>query len=98
MIDSYITVNPFFSDRPRKPDIPGVDLANVFTLRTVKDANAIAAKFKDKHMVVLGTSFIGRSFFIWMARGKGKQTVGKRISKLSCLSLDELHYYISVIT
>ncbi|RUS78071.1 hypothetical protein EGW08_014151, partial [Elysia chlorotica] len=45
--------------RPRRPDIPGADLANVFTLRTVQDANAIGAKFKDKHMVVLGTSFIG---------------------------------------
>ncbi|KAK3798334.1 hypothetical protein RRG08_063349 [Elysia crispata] len=56
---SFTTLVLATGGRPRKPDIPGVDLANVFTLRTVKDANAIAAKFKDKHMVVLGTSFIG---------------------------------------
>ncbi|GFR86765.1 apoptosis-inducing factor 3-like protein [Elysia marginata] len=55
----YTTLVVATGGRPRKPDILGVELANVFTLRTVKDANTIAAKFKDKHVVVLGTSFIG---------------------------------------
>lgn len=45
--------------RPKKPDVPGNKLTNVFTLRSVQDANAIAAKLKDRHVVVLGTSFIG---------------------------------------
>ncbi|KAG8228882.1 hypothetical protein J437_LFUL007619 [Ladona fulva] len=44
---------------PRKPDLPGVNLENVFTLRTVVDANKIAEKSRTKHVAIIGTSFIG---------------------------------------
>ncbi|XP_071448823.1 apoptosis-inducing factor 3 [Hetaerina americana] len=44
---------------PRKPEVPGVDLENVLTLRTIVDANKIAEKSKGKKVVILGTSFIG---------------------------------------
>lgn len=43
----------------KKLDCPGSDLRNVFALRSPADANSIAAAAgQDKHVVVLGTSFI----------------------------------------
>lgn len=39
--------------------IPGYDLKNVLTLRTVDDAHAIAASAAEKNVVIIGTSFIG---------------------------------------
>lgn len=46
--------------RPRKvSSIPGGDLQNVCVLRTPKDANRIAELCPHKHVVILGTSFIG---------------------------------------
>ncbi|XP_046386365.1 apoptosis-inducing factor 3 isoform X2 [Ischnura elegans] len=44
---------------PRVPELPGVNLENVLTLRTIVDANKIAEKSKGKKVVILGTSFIG---------------------------------------
>jgi NADPH-dependent 2,4-dienoyl-CoA reductase/sulfur reductase-like enzyme/nitrite reductase/ring-hydroxylating ferredoxin subunit len=45
---------------PQRPPIPGLDRANVFTLRTLKDADSIiAAAEKAKHAAVIGASFIG---------------------------------------
>lgn len=45
---------------PRKIDVPGVDLENIFTLRNVNDANAIySAISPDAEVVVYGSSFIG---------------------------------------
>ena len=42
--------------------IPGVDLENVFTLRTPDDANKIAENVKDKNVVIIGSSFIGELY------------------------------------
>ena len=39
---------------------PGIDLENVCLLRTPEDANRIANQAKGKHVVVIGTSFIGK--------------------------------------
>ncbi|XP_063833197.1 apoptosis-inducing factor 3-like [Ostrinia nubilalis] len=47
---------------PRKPDIPGINLQNVFTVRNFADASNILNSLgsnKDKDVVVLGLSFIG---------------------------------------
>ncbi|RVE50234.1 hypothetical protein evm_005069 [Chilo suppressalis] len=47
---------------PRKPDIPGIDLKNVFTVRDYEDNTNILNTLgdnKDKNVVVLGLSFIG---------------------------------------
>lgn len=47
---------------PRVPDIPGVDLQNIFTVRNFDDSvnilNTLGSN-KDKDVVVLGLSFIG---------------------------------------
>ncbi|XP_073948473.1 apoptosis-inducing factor 3 isoform X2 [Choristoneura fumiferana] len=48
--------------KPRVPDIPGVDLKNIFTVRDFQDSVDILATLgadADKDVVVLGLSFIG---------------------------------------
>jgi len=49
----------FHHFRPRVLPIPGVDLENVFSLRTPDDANKIAAAAAGKNVVIIGSSFIG---------------------------------------
>jgi NADPH-dependent 2,4-dienoyl-CoA reductase/sulfur reductase-like enzyme/nitrite reductase/ring-hydroxylating ferredoxin subunit len=45
---------------PQRPPIPGFDSPKVFTLRSLKDAEAIAAAAKGaKRVVIVGASFIG---------------------------------------
>ena len=45
---------------PRTLDVPGADLENVFSLRSLDDANRIIATCKDAHRaIVVGASFIG---------------------------------------
>ena len=44
---------------PIRPDIEGMDLDNVFDLRTLTDAKAIKSAVKDKRVVIIGSSFIG---------------------------------------
>lgn len=46
--------------KARIPDIPNNNLDNIFVMRDYTDANAINDKLNnEKHVVVLGTSFIG---------------------------------------
>ncbi len=45
--------------RPRKVDLPGVDLPGVHTLRSLADAVALKKAAHGKHVVIVGTSFIG---------------------------------------
>ena len=46
--------------RPRRLDVPGADLDNVFTLRSLADSEALReAARKAKKAVVIGASFIG---------------------------------------
>lgn len=45
--------------RSKKPNIPGSDLKNIFTVQNIDDGNAIHAKLKpSSHVVVLGSGFI----------------------------------------
>ena len=45
---------------PKRPDLPGADLGNVFLLRSRRDADAILAQAeRSERAVVLGASFIG---------------------------------------
>jgi NADPH-dependent 2,4-dienoyl-CoA reductase/sulfur reductase-like enzyme/nitrite reductase/ring-hydroxylating ferredoxin subunit len=45
--------------RARRLKIPGVHLKNIFTLRSINDANEINSKLTSKsHLVILGSSFI----------------------------------------
>ena len=46
---------------PRVLNIPGNDLKNVCVLRSPEDANYIAEQGKGKNVVIIGTSFIGKS-------------------------------------
>jgi apoptosis-inducing factor 3 len=44
----------------RKLDVPGADLANIFTLRQTEDVNSILAATKNtKKALIIGSSFIG---------------------------------------
>ncbi|XP_065187782.1 apoptosis-inducing factor 3-like [Sycon ciliatum] len=44
---------------PRACTCPGADLDGIHLLRTVPDGNTIAASVEGKHLVVVGSSFIG---------------------------------------
>lgn len=58
----YSAVYLATGSKPRVPDIPGIDLKNIFTVRNLEDSvNIIRAigSDKDKDVVVLGLSFIG---------------------------------------
>jgi NADPH-dependent 2,4-dienoyl-CoA reductase/sulfur reductase-like enzyme/nitrite reductase/ring-hydroxylating ferredoxin subunit len=46
--------------RPRRLDLPGAGLANIFTLRSREDCDAIIAALPDaQRVVIVGSSFIG---------------------------------------
>lgn len=46
--------------KPRKLNIPGIELGRIFTLRTLQDArNIVQAAEKAEHVAVVGASFIG---------------------------------------
>src|SRR5205823_3689984 len=53
---------------------PGIDMAGVYTLRTLADADKIieaADKAKSKRAVVIGASFIGMEVAASLAGGRG---------------------------
>ena len=46
--------------KPREMEsVPGHSLKNIYQLRSPEDANAILAAAQDKHVVVVGSSYIG---------------------------------------
>ena len=46
--------------KPREmKSVPGHSLKNIYQLRSPEDANAILAAAQDKHVVVVGSSYIG---------------------------------------
>jgi NADPH-dependent 2,4-dienoyl-CoA reductase/sulfur reductase-like enzyme len=44
---------------PRRLNVPGAELANIYCLRVAEEAHAIAANAEGKNLVVIGSSFIG---------------------------------------
>jgi len=44
---------------PRTLPVPGKDLANIYALRVLSEAHAIAANSEGKNIVIVGSSFIG---------------------------------------
>ena len=52
-----------------------MDLGNIFTLRTLVDANRILESAKGKHVVILGTSFIGMEVAAALKLGASSVTV-----------------------
>ncbi|XP_026740655.1 apoptosis-inducing factor 3-like isoform X2 [Trichoplusia ni] len=74
---------------PRIPDIPGVNLKNIFTVRDYEDSvnilNALGTE-KDKHVVVLGLSYIGlESASSCNEKSKSMTVVGKDKTPLGIL-------------
>lgn len=62
--------------KPRKPTMDGVDLPNVHVLRSNDDAKAVNAQLgPDKHVVVLGVSFIGLEAAAYCVNKVAKVTV-----------------------
>ncbi|XP_048743918.2 apoptosis-inducing factor 3-like isoform X1 [Ostrea edulis] len=57
--ESYTSLVLATGGRPRVLPVPGIDLQNVFQLRTPEDANQIAEKASGKNIVIIGSSFIG---------------------------------------
>ncbi|KAG2182084.1 hypothetical protein INT43_007011 [Umbelopsis isabellina] len=87
---------------PRKIPIPGVDLENVFTLRTVHDNNSIQQAVKSfgnkPNVVVVGSSFIGMELaavackdanvtVVGMEKVPFQRVLGERVGK----ALGEMH-------
>ena len=61
--------------RPRPLPVPGADLANVFTLRTLADTQSIAALLPDvRQVAIIGGGFIGLEFAA-VARKLGKEVL-----------------------
>lgn len=62
--------------KPRKPAIDGADLPSVHVLRSNDDAKAVNAELgPDKHVVVLGVSFIGLEAAAYCVNKVAKVTV-----------------------
>ncbi|XP_053986029.1 apoptosis-inducing factor 3 isoform X1 [Hylaeus volcanicus] len=61
--NEILTYNYLFictGSKPRMPDIPGINLSNIYVLRNYTDSHAIHSKLSDKkHIVILGLGFIG---------------------------------------
>ncbi|CAH0713865.1 unnamed protein product, partial [Brenthis ino] len=72
--------------KPRIPDIPGIDLKNIFTVRNFDDSVNILSTLgseKDKNVVVLGLSFIGlESASSCVSKAKSMTVVGKDTAPL----------------
>lgn len=61
---------------PRKAPVPGADLTNVVTLRTIADAHYVNDKLNEQtHIVVLGVSFIGLEAAAYCVKKVAKVTV-----------------------
>lgn len=56
---SYDNVLIATGGKPRKLNLPGSDLENIFLLRSPDDANSIISLVTEKNVVIIGTSFIG---------------------------------------
>ncbi|XP_045621987.2 apoptosis-inducing factor 3 isoform X1 [Procambarus clarkii] len=53
--------------KPRRLGCPGDDLPEVFVIRTPEDTNGLAAAASGKHVVIVGTSFIGMETAAYLA-------------------------------
>ncbi|KAJ8713044.1 hypothetical protein PYW08_008348 [Mythimna loreyi] len=79
---------------PRVPDVPGIDLQNIFTVRNFDDSvnilNTLGTN-KDKDVVVLGLSFIGlESASSCNDKAKSMTVVGKDTSPLGQIFGNEI--------
>lgn len=61
--------------QPRSIDLPGMDLLGVHTLRSFADAEALKKAAHGKHVVIVGTSFIGMEAAASLSAGKGAKSI-----------------------
>jgi len=66
--------------RPRPLPCPGTHLANVCLLRTPNDANYIAENAKNRHVIIVGTSFIGMEAAAYLVDSAASVTIIGRSS------------------
>lgn len=80
--------------KPRVPDIPGIDLQNIYTVRNFDDSMNILSTLgdnKDKDVVVLGLSFIGLEIAASCKdKAKSMTIVGKDTSPLGQIFGNEI--------
>ncbi|XP_072934553.1 apoptosis-inducing factor 3-like [Epargyreus clarus] len=80
--------------KPRVPDIPGIDLKNIYTVRDYEDSVNILATLGsegDKDVVVLGLSFIGlETASSCVAKAKSMTVVGKDTAPLGQIFGNEI--------
>ncbi|XP_078037924.1 apoptosis-inducing factor 3 isoform X3 [Augochlora pura] len=61
--DEKLNYNHLFictGSKPRLPDVPGINLSNIYVLREYTDSQSILSKLSpEKHVVILGLGFIG---------------------------------------
>lgn len=79
---------------PRVPDVPGIDLKNIFTVRNFDDSvnilNSLGSE-KDKDVVVLGLSFIGLEIAASCTeKAKSMTVVGKDTTPLGFVFGNEI--------
>ncbi|KAG2756692.1 hypothetical protein P692DRAFT_20825944 [Suillus brevipes Sb2] len=66
---SYETLILAMGGTPRRLPIPGSDLENVYTFRSIEDSKRVdAAAQEGKRMVVIGSSFIGMELVVAVAK------------------------------
>ena len=61
--------------QPRSVDLPGVDLPGVYTLRSFADAQELKQAAHGKHVIIVGTSFIGMEAAASLSADKGAKSV-----------------------
>ena len=61
--------------QPRSVDLPGVALPGVYTLRSFADAQALKQAAHGKHVLIVGTSFIGMEAASSLSGDKGAKSV-----------------------
>jgi NADPH-dependent 2,4-dienoyl-CoA reductase/sulfur reductase-like enzyme/nitrite reductase/ring-hydroxylating ferredoxin subunit len=61
--------------QPRTADLPGADLPGVYMLRSLDDAKALKKAARGKHVVIVGSSFIGMEAAASLLGDKGARSV-----------------------
>ncbi|KAG6463681.1 hypothetical protein O3G_MSEX014010 [Manduca sexta] len=87
--------------KPRVPNIPGIDLKNIFTVRNFEDAINILTTLgsdKDKDVVVLGLSFIGlETAASCNDKAKSMTVVGKDKAPLGQIFGQEIGHSLKIL-
>jgi NADPH-dependent 2,4-dienoyl-CoA reductase/sulfur reductase-like enzyme len=95
---SYTSLFIATGSKPRKPDLQGVNLKNIFTIRNYTDAAALHDRLtcKEKqNVIILGSGFIGMEIAAYCADKNAKVTViGYHCIPLSPIFGEEIGKYI----